>query len=293
MANLIITKPLLALRGVLIFPGMIANLDVGREKSIAAIDAAEATDKQIILVGQKQPEQENVAADDLYEWGVLANIKQKLQLPNGAVRLLVEGLERVHVLNAAEVHENEQEFFVGEVEVVPADDAADAEAEGLRRLLLDAFEQWVLITKKVNPDTVQSLKSRTDLSKVPDIIVGYLPLALTEKEELLEMAPLKLRLRKLYEILVREQEIADVAKNISEQVHQQVEQNQKEYYLREQIKAISKELGENEDVQAEIADYKEQMSNAAECGRKNQQGAGTSGENAADDAGGGGNPHLY
>lgn len=260
MANLIITKPLLALRGVLIFPGMIANLDVGREKSIAAIDAAEATDKQIILVGQKQPEQENVAADDLYEWGVLANIKQKLQLPNGAVRLLVEGLERVHVLNAAEVHENEQDFFVGEVEVVPADDAVDAEAEGLRRLLLDAFEQWVLLTKKVNPDTVQSLKSRTDLSKVPDIIVGYLPLALTEKEELLEMAPLKLRLRKLYEILVREQEIADVAKNISEQVHQQVEQNQKEYYLREQIKAISKELGENEDVQAEIAEYKEQMS---------------------------------
>lgn len=260
MANLIITKPLLALRGVLIFPGMIANLDVGREKSIAAIDAAEGTDKQIILVGQKQPEQENVAADDLYEWGVLANIKQRLQLPNGAVRLLVEGLERVHVLNAVEVHENEQDFFVVEVEVVPADDAVDAEAEGLRRLLLDAFEQWVLLTKKVNPDTVQSLKSRTDLSKVPDIIVGYLPMALTEKEELLEMAPLKLRLRKLYEILVREQEIADVAKNISEQVHQQVEQNQKEYYLREQIKAISKELGENEDVQAEIADYKEQMS---------------------------------
>lgn len=260
MANLIITKPLLALRGILIFPGMIANIDVGREKSMAAIDAAELTDKQIILVGQKQPEQENVTADDLYTWGVLATIKQKLQLPNGAVRLLVEGLERVHVLHAAEVNENEQDFFVGEVEVVPADDAVDAEAEGLRRLLLDAFEQWTLLTKKVNPDTVQSLKSRADVSKVPDIIVGYLPLALTEKEELLEMASLKLRLRKLYEILVREQEIADVAKNISKQVHQQVEQNQKEYYLREQIKAISKELGENEDVQAEIAEYKEQMS---------------------------------
>ena len=260
MANLIITKPMLALRGILIFPGMIANIDVGREKSMAAIDAAELTDKQIILVGQKQAEQEDVTAADLYEWGVLATIKQKLQLPNGAVRLLVEGLERVHVLHAAEVHENEQDFFVGEVEVVPAVDAVDAEAEGLRRLLLDAFEQWTLLTKKVNPDTVQSLKSRADVSKVPDIIVGYLPLSLTEKEELLEMAPLKLRLRKLYEILVREQEIADVAKNISDQVHQQVEQNQKEYYLREQIKAISKELGENEDVQAEIADYKEQMS---------------------------------
>ena len=260
MANLIITKPLLALRGILIFPGMIANIDVGREKSMAAIDAAELTDKQIILVGQKQAEQEDVTPADLYEWGVLATIKQKLQLPNGAVRLLVEGLERVHVLHAAEVHENEQDFFVGEVEVVPAVDAVDAEAEGLRRLLLDAFEQWTLLTKKVNPDTVQSLKSRADVSKVPDIIVGYLPLSLTEKEELLELAPLKLRLRKLYEILVREQEIADVAKNISDQVHQQVEQNQKEYYLREQIKAISKELGENEDVQAEIAEYKEQMS---------------------------------
>lgn len=260
MANLIITKPLLALRGILIFPGMIANIDVGREKSMAAIDAAELTDKQIILVGQKQAEQEDVTAVDLYEWGVLATIKQKLQMPNGAVRLLVEGLERVHVLHAAEVNDNERDFFVGEVEVVPADDAVDAEAEGLRRLLLDAFEQWTLLTKKVNPDTVQSLKSRADASKVPDIIVGYLPLSLTEKEELLEMAPLKLRLRKLYEILVREQEIADVAKNISEQVHQQVEQNQKEYYLREQIKAISKELGENEDVQAEIAEYKEQMS---------------------------------
>lgn len=260
MANLIITKPLLALRGILIFPGMIANIDVGREKSMAAIDAAELTDKQIILVGQKQAEQEDVTAADLYEWGVLATIKQKLQLPNGAVRLLVEGLERVHVLHAAEVNDNERDFFVGEVEIVPADDAVDAEAEGLRRLLLDAFEQWTLLTKKVNPDTVQSLKSRADVSKVPDIIVGYLPLSLTEKEELLEMAPLKLRLRKLYEILVREQEIADVAKNISEQVHQQVEQNQKEYYLREQIKAISKELGENEDVQAEIAEYQEQMS---------------------------------
>ena len=141
MANLIITKPLLALRGILIFPGMIANIDVGREKSMAAIDAAELTDKQIILVGQKQPEQENVTADDLYTWGVLATIKQKLQLPNGAVRLLVEGLERVHVLHAAQVNENEQDFFVGEVEVVPADDAVDAEAEGLRRLLLDSADE--------------------------------------------------------------------------------------------------------------------------------------------------------
>lgn len=259
MANSMITKPLLPLRGVLILPGMIANLDVGRAKSIAAVDAALNTDKQIILVGQKQVEQEDVTAGDLFGWGVLATVKQKLQLPNGTVRLLVEGLTRVRIVTAAEVHHDDSDFFVGQVEIVADADTEDNETEGLRRLLLDAFEGWVAVTKKVKPDAVQSFKADTDVSRVADMIIGYLPLALEEKEELLELADVKLRLHKLYEILVREQEIAHVAKNISEQVHQQVEQNQKEYYLREQIKAISKELGENEDIQAEISDYKEKM----------------------------------
>ena len=254
-----ITKPLLPLRGVLILPGMIANLDVGRAKSIAAVEAAFNTDKQIILVGQKQMEQEDVTVSDLFGWGVLATVKQKLQLPNGAVRLLVEGMARVRIVDAAEVHHDDSDFFVGQVELVDGAAAEDNEIESLRRLLLEAFEAWVTATKKVKPEAVQSFKSDTDISRVADMIIGYLPLSMEEKEALLELADVKERLHRLYEILVREQEIAHVAKNISEQVHQQVEQNQKEYYLREQIKAISKELGENEDIQAEISDYKEKM----------------------------------
>lgn len=259
MDNKLITKPLLPLRGVLVLPGMIVNLDIGRDKSIAAVEAAMQQGEEILLVGQKQAEQESVAAADLYNWGVLAAIKQKLQLPNGAVRLLVEGLERIKLVNVTEVQQNDEDFFVGQAEVIPAQQDINAEIESLRRLLLEAFEQWVMVTRKVNPDTLQSFKERKDISRVADMIIGYLPLALAEKEVLLETADLEIRLKQLYEILVREQEIAELAKNISDQVHQQVEQNQKEYYLREQIKAISKELGESEDVQAEIAEYKQQM----------------------------------
>lgn len=259
MDNKLITKPLLPLRGVLVLPGMIVNLDIGRDKSIAAVEAAMQQGEEILLVGQKQAEQESVTAADLYNWGVLAAIKQKLQLPNGAVRLLVEGLERIKLVNVTEVQQNDEDFFVGQAEVIPAQQDINAEIESLRRLLLEAFEQWVMVTRKVNPDTLQSFKERKDISRVADMIIGYLPLALAEKEVLLETADLEIRLKQLYEILVREQEIAELAKNISDQVHQQVEQNQKEYYLREQIKAISKELGESEDVQAEIAEYKQQM----------------------------------
>ncbi len=259
MANSIITRPLLPLRGVLILPGMIANLDIGRDKSIAAVEAALNTDKQIILVGQRDAEQENVTTADLFDWGVLATVKQELRLPNGALRLLIEGVTRVRLVDIADINHEGSEFFVAQAELLPEADEADNEAEGLRRLLLEAFERWVSVTKKVKPEAVQSLNSETNASRMADMLVGYLPLALAEKEQLLELADIKQRLHKLYEILVREEEIARVAKSISEQVHQQVEQNQKEYYLREQIKAISKELGENEDVQAEINDYKEKM----------------------------------
>lgn len=259
MANSIITRPLLPLRGVLILPGMIANLDIGRDKSIAAVEAALNTDKQIILVGQRDAEQENVTTADLFDWGVLATVKQELRLPNGALRLLIEGVTRVRLVDIADINHEGSEFFVAQAELLPEADEADNEAESLRRLLLEAFERWVSVTKKVKPEAVQSLNSETNASRMADMLVGYLPLALAEKEQLLELADIKQRLHRLYEILVREEEIARVAKSISEQVHQQVEQNQKEYYLREQIKAISKELGENEDVQAEINDYKEKM----------------------------------
>lgn len=257
--NNLLTMPLLALRGLLVLPGMLVNVDVGRDKSMAAVRAVMESDKRIILAAQKDAAQAEVTAADLYSWGVVAEIKQQLTLPSGAMRLLVEGLERVQLSNVAEVHQNDSDFFVGQGFIINsiAGDVTDETA--LRRLLLDAFENWVLVTKKINADVVQAFKAQPDTGRVADMMTGYLPISLEEKEQILETADINGRLRYLYEIMTREQEIAALAKNISKQVHEQVEQNQKEYYLREQIKAISQELGEAEDVQSEIAEYKRKI----------------------------------
>ena len=255
----IITRPLLPLRGLLVLPGMLVNVDVGREKSMAAVRAVMDTDKKIILAAQRDASRADISVADLYNWGVVAEVKQQLQLPSGALRILVEGLERVQLSGVTEVHQNESDFFVGQGEI-KSSVAGDAnEEEALRRLLLEAFEQWVLVTKKINVDVIQSFKAQPDTGRVADMMCGYLPISLEDKEKILEIVDVNARLRYLYELLTKEQEIAAVAKSISQQVHEQVEQNQKEYYLREQIKAISKELGEAEDVQSEIAEYKRQI----------------------------------
>ena len=259
MEKKMITKPVLPLRGVLILPGMIANIDVGRDKSIAAINVVMELDKKILLVGQRDSEKAEVTTADLYEWGVLAEVKQKLLLPSGAIRLLVEGLERVKLTETTEIHQTE-DYFVAQGEIVECEPSeAGVEAEALRRLLLDAFTRWASVTKKVQPDTLEAFQEEEDMNKLADIMAGYLPISLEEKERILETAAVAARMRLLYEMLMREQEIASVAKKISEQVHEAVEQNQKEYYLREQIKVISKELGDSEDIQAEVSDYREQM----------------------------------
>lgn len=256
-ANLI-TKPLLPLRGIVVLPGMITNLDVGRAMSVAAVQAA-GEDKQILLVSQKNPLRTDVSVEDIYATAVLGKIKQQLQLPNGATRILVEGLERVQLTNVTRVHHNEQDFLVAQGHIIASVYGDEEETEALRRLLLETFEQWVLLTQKVNPDAVQSFRAQTDGGKVADLIAGYLPVDVEQKQKLLETANVRDRVRLAYETLSRELKIAELSKNISQQVHQQLEQNQKEYYLREQIKAISKELGENEDIQEELSDYKQQM----------------------------------
>lgn len=257
--NNLLTMPLLALRGLLVLPGMLVNVDVGRDKSMAAVRAVMESDKRIILSAQKDAAQAEVTAADLYSWGVVAEIKQQLTLPSGAMRLLVEGLERVQLSNVAEVHQNDSDFFVGQGFIINSIAGDVTEETALRRLLLDAFENWVLVTKKINADVVQAFKAQPDTGRVADMMTGYLPISLEEKEQILETADINGRLRYLYEIMTREQEIAALAKNIFKQVHEQVEQNQKEYYLREQIKAISQELGEAEDVQSEIAEYKRKI----------------------------------
>lgn len=258
MAENIITKPLLALRGMMVFPGMVSNLDIGREKSLNALDAAMAGDNLIILVTQKDPEITDVTVDDMYPFGVLAHIRQETKLPNGALRVLVEGLERVQLTMVTDNPEPKS-YFIGEGTLVEGAAEVDAETEALRRLLLESFEQWMVQNKKVNPDALAGFKGQRDISRLSDTMVGFLSLSIADKESLLETTNPKERLRALYELLRREVEISGLAKNISQQVQEQIEHNQKEYYLREQIKAISKELGEGEDLQAEIAGYREKI----------------------------------
>ena len=258
MAENIITKPLLALRGMMVFPGMISNLDIGREKSLNALEAAMADDNLIILVTQKNPEITDVTVDDMYPFGVLARIRQETKLPNGALRVLVEGLERVQLTMVTD-NGAEKSHFIGEGTVIDGAAEMDAETEALRRLLLEAFEQWMVQSKKVNPEALAGLKEQRDISRLSDTMVSYLSLNIGDKESLLETTNPKERLHALYELLRREVEISGLAKNISKNVQEQIEHNQKEYYLREQIKAISKELGEGEDVQTEVAAYREKI----------------------------------
>lgn len=258
MAEDITIKPLLALRGMMVLPGMIINLDIGRDKSMNAVETVMNNDRMILLVTQKDASVTDITADDLYKFGVLAEVKQELRLPNGALRILVEGLERVEIIEVRDA-DQPKSYFTGEARIIRREHKEDAETAALRRLLIEAFEQWILLTKKVNAEVLQTFNSQPDSGRVADMITGYLPVSLEEKETLLETGEVKKRLRMLYEILSRELEIAGLAKNISQEVHKQIEQNQKEYYLREQIKAISKELGEGEDVQSEISNYRKKM----------------------------------
>ena len=250
--------PLLPLRGMLVFPGMIINLDVGRERSIHAVEAAMTSDKQILLVSQKEAVTMEPGQKDLFKYGVIAEIKQLLKLPSGALRILVEGLARAKVETIIEAPAVDTYF---QANALPMDSVVseDNEVEALRRMLIETFEQWIIASKKVNSEVLLTFKDQTDPGRVADMIAGYLSINIEEKEQLLEAVDVKERMNKLYTYLCKELEIAGLEKNISQQVRKQIEQNQKEYYLREQMKAIN-ELGEGDERQAEIDEYKKQMS---------------------------------
>ena len=250
--------PLLPLRGMLVFPGMIINLDVGRERSVHAVEAAMTSDKQILLVSQKEAVTMEPGQQDLFKYGVVAEIKQLLKLPSGALRILVEGLARAKIETIIEAPAVDTYF---QANALPVDSVVseDNEVEALRRMLIETFEQWIIASKKVNSEVLLTFKDQTDPGRVADMIAGYLSINIEEKEQLLEAVDVKVRMNKLYTYLCKELEIAGLEKNISQQVRKQIEQNQKEYYLREQMKAINKELGEGDERQAEIDEYKKQM----------------------------------
>lgn len=251
--------PLLALRGIIVFPGMTVNLDVGRDKSINAVNAAMQLDKKILLVTQRDAETADPKCEELYNYGVVAEIKQLLKLPSGAIRILIQGLERAELTSLIDAPFKDTYLEGFAMPVASIEPEENSETEAMRRVLLQSFEKWLVTGKKVTTEVMLNFKNITTAGEIADIIAGYLIISIDEKEELLELADVKERMHKLHTFLCKELEIAELEKNITQEVRKQIEKNQREYYLREQIKVINKELGEGDERQAEVDEYKKQM----------------------------------
>lgn len=251
--------PLLALRGIIVFPGMTVNLDVGRDKSINAVNAAMQLDKKILLVTQRDAETADPKREELYNYGVVAEIKQLLKLPSGAIRILIQGLERAELTSLIDAPFKDTYLEGFAMPVASIEPEENSETEAMRRVLLQSFEKWLVTGKKVTTEVMLNFKNITTAGEIADIIAGYLTISIDEKEELLELADIKERMHKLHTFLCKELEIAELEKNITQEVRKQIEKNQREYYLREQIKVINKELGEGDERQAEVDEYKKQM----------------------------------
>ncbi len=235
--------PLLPLRDVVVFPHMVIPLFVGRAKSIKALESAMEAGKSIVLVAQKAAANDEPAIDDLYRIGSIANILQMLKLPDGTVKVLVEGTQRAKVLRVLD----EKSHFDAEIEPVPSDDSQGHEAEAMRRALINQFDQYVKLNKKIPPEILTSLAGIDDAGRLADTIAAHLPLKLEQKQEVLEIFDVRKRLEHLLGLLEAELDILQVEKRIRGRVKRQMEKSQREYYLNEQVKAIQKELGEGEE----------------------------------------------
>jgi ATP-dependent Lon protease len=244
-----IDLPLLPLRDVVVFPHMVIPLFVGRAKSIKALEAAMMAERRIMLVAQKAAAKDEPNAQDMFAVGVVATILQMLKLPDGTVKVLVEGQQRARLLTIAEV---ETHFTA---HVVPMDLAAERshdadsvrEAEALKRALAQKFDEYVKLNKKIAPEILNSIASIDDAGRLADTIAAHLPLKLENKQSVLDIAPIKGRLEHLLVQMEREVDILNVDKRIRTRVKRQMEKNQRDFYLNEQVKAIQKELGDGED----------------------------------------------
>jgi len=235
--------PLLPLRDVVVFPRMVIPLFVGRTKSIKALEHAMEAGKSIVLVAQKAAAKDEPSADDLYRIGSMANILQMLKLPDGTVKVLVEGTQRAKVLHIID----ERQHFNAEIELVPADVDPGSDTEAMRRALVNQFDQYVKLNKKIPPEILTSLAGIDDAGRLADTIAAHLPLKLEQKQAVLEIFDVRKRLEHLLGLLEAELDILQVEKRIRGRVKRQMEKSQREYYLNEQVKAIQKELGEGEE----------------------------------------------
>ncbi|PDM41519.1 MULTISPECIES: endopeptidase La [unclassified Geobacillus] len=247
--------PLLPLRGLLVFPTMVLHLDVGREKSVKALETAMVEDHIILLTSQKDVSVDEPDMDDLYQMGTLARVKQLLKLPNGTFRVLVEGIARAIITETV----SEEPYFMVKVEKFVDRTTKDLEDEALKRTMLEYFEQYINLSKRLSADIYASIADIDEPGRMADIIASHLPLKLEEKQRILETIDVKERIHKIIQILHNEKEVLQLEKKISMRVKQSMERTQKEYYLREQMKAIQKELGEKEGKAGEVETLKEKI----------------------------------
>ncbi|UOO88418.1 endopeptidase La [Vitreoscilla massiliensis] len=238
------TLPMLPLRDVVVYPFMVIPLFVGRDKSIAALEAAMDKDEPVFLLAQLNPSDEDPRAKDLHQMGTIANVLQMLKLPDGTVKVLVEGVERAQVVS---LNDSEQDYFVASVERVQEfqDDPVDTEA--MRRALLSQFEQLSKLNKKIPSEVINTVNGIEDTSRLVDTVAAHLQIKLEQRQELLGMLNVSERLDALLQQLEAELDILQVEKRIRGRVKRQMEKSQREYYLNEQVKAIQKELGEGDE----------------------------------------------
>ena len=240
--------PLLPLRDVVVYPHMVVPLFVGREKSILALESAMEADKQIVLVAQKDPSEDDPGVDDVYQVGTLATILQMLKLPDGTLKVLVEGLGRVSVLNAFQ----EDDFIKASAQELSSNDLLEDESDALMRSTTNLFEQYVNLSKKIPSEVIATVTAIEDGNRLADTVASHMSLSLEQKQEVLEIADLTERLEHLMSSMEAEIDLFQVEQRIRGRVKKQMEKSQREYYLNEQMKAIQKELGDTEEGTSEL-----------------------------------------
>ncbi|PES81015.1 endopeptidase La [Bacillus cereus] len=247
--------PLLPLRGVLVYPTMVLHLDVGRDKSIQALEQAAMDENIIFLAMQKEMNIDDPKEDDIYSVGTVAKVKQMLKLPNGTLRVLVEGLHRAEVVEFIE----EENVVQVSIKTVTDEVEDDLEEKALMRTLLEHFEQYIKVSKKVSNETFATVADVEEPGRLADLIASHLPIKTKQKQEILEIVSVKERLHTLISIIQDEQELLSLEKKIGQKVKRSMERTQKEYFLREQMKAIQTELGDKEGTGGEVEELREKI----------------------------------
>ena len=254
----VVVLPVLPLRGMMVFPYMMVHLDAGRAQSISALEKAMlVADKHGFLVAQRDSDLEDPQMSDLYSVGTVAEIKHLMKLPDGAIRVLVEGLYRGQIVSAIE---QEDDYLIANVREYHDKIDKSIEMEALVRVVVHEFEQWVKSSKKIPADAMVSVSIIDDAGRLADMIAGHINLKLDDRQAILESIDVKERLERLYGFLKREKDILDIERKIGTRVRRQIEKVQKEYYLREKVKAIHNELGDQNGILGDIEEYKERLS---------------------------------